>query len=262
MRTLKEFIFNRRAKGYYSFTLTDVKQSLGLSYNAAKQTLYQHQKKREITLIRNGFYVIIPPEYSHGGMLPVYLFIDDLMKWLDKPYYLSLFTAAALHGAAHQQPMRSFVITVKPALRNIKNEKLVINFSVKNGWDTRDVVQKKTDAGYVNVSSPELTALDLMYYLKSSGISRCASVISELAEVMNAEKLKQTASRYTKTAAIQRLGYLLDTESDRKELSKALHKIISGKKCFYVPLALYHGKKGAFISKWKIIKNIKVESDI
>ncbi|MBA3065436.1 type IV toxin-antitoxin system AbiEi family antitoxin [bacterium] len=262
MKTFKKFIFDRRAKGGYSFTLDEIKKSLGLSYNAAKQTLYQHQKKKQIAIIRNGFYVIIPPEYSHKGMLPIYLFIDDLMKWLDKPYYLSLFTAAALHGAAHQQPMESFVITVKPALRSIKNEKLLINFSVKNGWDKRDIVQKKTDAGYVKVSSMELTALDLMYYLKHSGINRCASVISELAEGMSAEKLKRTAARYAKITAIQRLGYLLDTQTGRKDLAKQLQKLLNEKKYFYTTLSPHHGKKGTFIPKWKIIKNTEVESDI
>ncbi|MBU2528362.1 type IV toxin-antitoxin system AbiEi family antitoxin [bacterium] len=262
MKTLKEFIFARRSKGGYSFSLDEVKRSLGLSYNAAKQTLYQHQKKKQIALIRNGFYVIIPPEYSHSGMLPIYLFIDDLMKWLDKPYYLSLFTAAALHGAAHQQPMESFVITVKPALRNVKNEKLIINFSVKNSWDKNDIIQKKTDAGYVNVSSVELTALDLMYYMKHSGISRCATVISELAESMSAEKLKQTALRYAPVAAIQRLGYLLDTQTGRKDLAEQLQKILDKKKYFYAPLSTHHSKKGTFIPKWKIIKNTGVESDI
>jgi len=262
MRTLKEFIFDRRAEGGYSFTLAEVKQFLGLSYNAVKQTLYRHQKKKQIALIRNGFYVIIPPEYFHSGTLPIYLFIDDLMKWLNKPYYLSLFTAALLHGAAHQQPMESFVITVKPTLRNIKNEKLIINFSVKNSWNKNDIVQKKTDAGYVKVSSRELTALDLMYYMRQSGLNRCSSIISELAEGMNAEKLKQTAARYPKITAIQRLGYLLDTQTGRKDLTGQLQKVLAKKKYFYSPLSPYHGKKGKFITRWKIIENIKVESDI
>src|SRR3546814_1865195 len=79
------------------------------------------------------------------------------MKSLNKRYYIGLFSAAALHGAAHQQPMEYYVLTEKPALRDIKNEKLSINFYVKKDWSEDDIVQKKTDAGYINVSSPELT---------------------------------------------------------------------------------------------------------
>ncbi|KAA6343689.1 hypothetical protein EZS27_008633 [termite gut metagenome] len=43
-------------------------------------------------------------------MLSPYLFIDNLMKSLDKPYYVSLSSAAALYGAVHQQPMRYTVL--------------------------------------------------------------------------------------------------------------------------------------------------------
>jgi hypothetical protein len=74
--------------------------------------------KKEVLQIRQGFYVIIPPKYSKSGTLPLYLFIDDLMKSLDKPYYVSLLSVAALHGAAYQQPMGYTVITQSPAPRS------------------------------------------------------------------------------------------------------------------------------------------------
>lgn len=54
------------------------------------------------------------------------------MNSLNKKYYVGMLSAAALYGAAHQQPMEFFVITKKPALRNIKNKKLKINFYVKS----------------------------------------------------------------------------------------------------------------------------------
>ena len=64
--------------------------------------------------------MIITPEYAQSGMLPATLFIDDLMKSLNRKYYIGLHSAAALYGAAHQQPMEFFVITENPPLRNIK----------------------------------------------------------------------------------------------------------------------------------------------
>ncbi|MET0637788.1 MAG: type IV toxin-antitoxin system AbiEi family antitoxin [Chitinophagaceae bacterium] len=65
------------------------------------------------------------------------------MNSLNKKYYVGLLSAAALYGAAHQQPMEFFVITEKPALRNIKSKKLKINFYVKKQWATEDIIQKK-----------------------------------------------------------------------------------------------------------------------
>jgi hypothetical protein len=46
-------------------------------------------------------------------MLPINLFIDDMMKSLNKRYYVGLISAAALHGAAHQKPMEYYVIQVQ-----------------------------------------------------------------------------------------------------------------------------------------------------
>lgn len=39
------------------------------------------------------------PEYSTLGMLPSHLFIDDMIKDLNKKYNVDLFSAASLHSA-------------------------------------------------------------------------------------------------------------------------------------------------------------------
>jgi hypothetical protein len=36
------------------------------------------------------------------GIVPPEFYIDDLMKHLTRPYYVSLLNAAAFYGAAHQ----------------------------------------------------------------------------------------------------------------------------------------------------------------
>ncbi|MGH7573003.1 MAG: type IV toxin-antitoxin system AbiEi family antitoxin domain-containing protein [Gemmatimonadota bacterium] len=40
--------------------------------------------------------------------------IDDLMRFLEQPYYVGLLSAAAIHGAGYQQPMVFQVITDQP----------------------------------------------------------------------------------------------------------------------------------------------------
>jgi hypothetical protein len=115
-------------------------------------------------------------------MLPPYLFIDDLMKSLDKPYYVGLLSAAALHGAAHQQPMGYTVITQSPAPRSINRLKIV--FFSRQDFLQDGIIQKKTPAGYINVSSPELTALEFFDYIRKFGINRITTVLQELAEAM------------------------------------------------------------------------------
>jgi predicted transcriptional regulator of viral defense system len=257
---LDKYLTEVRAEGRYAFTLEELKNEFALSYPALKQNLYRLKLKKEVVQIRQGFYVIIPPEYSKQGILPPYLFIDDLMKSLNKPYYVSLLSAAALHGAAHQQPMGYTVITQSPAPRSI--DKLKIVFFSRQDFMQDGIIQKKTQAGYINVSSPELTALDFFDYIHKFGINRITTVLHELVETMKPVSLLKIAKQYPNTAALQRLGYILEKEISAEKLSDSLWKALNERNCFPVPLSPQKEKKGGTDNKWKIIINTEIESDL
>ena len=257
---LDKYLIEIKSQGRYAFTVEELNSQLGRSYPALRQSLFRLKAKKEIALIRKGFYVIIPPEYSKQGIIPPYLFIDDLMKSLDKPYYVGLLSAAALHGAAHQQPTGYTVITQSPAPRSVN--KLNIIFFSKLVFLREGVIQKKTPAGYINVSSPELTALDFFDYIHKFGLNRIATVLQELSEEMDPTSLRKIAVQYPNTAAIQRLGYVLDSIDSAKKLSDTLWTVLSKKTYFPVPLSPEKGKKGTIDLKWKVIENMEIESDL
>ncbi|WP_394758917.1 type IV toxin-antitoxin system AbiEi family antitoxin [Flavobacterium sp.] len=259
---LEEYIDAVRAKGRYAFTLEELKDKFDISDKAILQNLYRLKSKKKIVQIRKGFYTLLPAEYSNYGVIPSSMYMDDMMISLNKKYYLGLMSAAALHGASHQQSMETFVITEKPALRNIKTKKLKINFLVKNEWNKEDIKQMKTDAGYINVSSPELTALDLLYYVDKLGMNRVITILKELIEVIKPSVLAKTAKNYSQTATVQRLGYLLEYELENEKLSQAIYQIIADKKGKNVPLMPGKNKKGSTNIKWRIINNINIESDL
>jgi predicted transcriptional regulator of viral defense system len=160
---INNYLKKVRAQGRYAFTLEELQEKFKLQYPAIKQKLYRLKLKNEVLQIRHGFYAIIPPGYSKQGMLPPYLFIDNLMKSLAKPYYVGLLSAAVLHDAAHQQPIGYTVITQSPAPRSIDKPEIV--FSSRQNFPQDVIIQKKTPAGYINVSFPELTALDFFDYI-------------------------------------------------------------------------------------------------
>jgi predicted transcriptional regulator of viral defense system len=260
-KNIEEFIHYKRTLGAYSFSTDELKKHLKTSNGSINQSLWRYKSKGKICTIRKGFHVIITPEYSRSGIIPLQLFIDDMMKWLKRDYYISLYSAAALYGAAHQQPQEYSVMTESPQLRKIVSNKIVINFSQKEKWSGNDIEKMKTDAGFINVSTQELTAFDLLNYLKHSGLERSVNIISELCDKLDKAKLLKTASRYISVSAIQRLGYLLEYELSRNDLSEPLHKLIRKKKLHYIPLSPGKQKKGEFITKWKIIKNIDINLD-
>lgn len=258
---LEDLVNEIRAKGRYAFSVEDAKKSFNLSEKALSQALFRLKNKNKIAQVRRGFFAIITPEYSRQGMLPPHLFIDDLMMVLAKKYYVGLFSAAALYGAAHQQPMEYYVITEKPALRNIKSSKLAINFYVKESWFETDIIRKKTDAGYINVSSPELTALDLLTY-GDFGINRIFTIIEELTEEMKSSDLTRIAKDYPVTSSVQRLGYLLDKEMQNAKLAVSLKRALKDRNIQTVQLLKKDKTKGITDPDWKIRVNTKIASDL
>ncbi|MGI6573492.1 MAG: type IV toxin-antitoxin system AbiEi family antitoxin domain-containing protein [Fermentimonas sp.] len=251
-----------RSQGRYSFTLVELQQEFNISYRALKQGLYRLKLKKAIVQIRQGFYVIIPPEYSSQGMLPSTMFIDDLMKSLNKLYYISHFSAAAMFGAAHQQPMAFTITTKTPAPRSINNKKIKINFYSKKEWPIEGVVQKKTNAGFVNVSIPELTALDLLEKSHIFGINRIATILNELSGEMNSSNVIKIASQFTSNAALQRLGFILEEVVTNEKLAESLWKVLNKRKFSTIPLSPKKEKLGTSHNRWKVIENMIIESDL
>jgi hypothetical protein len=82
---------------------------------AIEAALRRLKRRGRIASPRRGFYVLVPVEYREAGCPPVSWFIDDLMRFLKQPDYVGLLSAAAIHGAAHQQPMLFQVVTDRPS---------------------------------------------------------------------------------------------------------------------------------------------------
>lgn len=263
-RYLEEYINGLRSDGRYSFTLSEVRHQFEQSDEAIKKALQRLKKKKEIALIRYGFYVIITPEFRSKGILPPSLFIAELMKFLGKEYYVGLLNAAAYYGAAHQQPQSFSVITRKPSLRDINNDKLKINFFIKKDWDKAGIEKKKVDTGYINVSSPELTAMDLVYYFdQAGGLNRVGTVLEELCESINANKLLDVAKHHFPITAVQRLGFLLEHILSRSDLSDPLKEYLRTVPYFPVLLRPQH-KKPEMVTgnSWKVVQNVEIETDL
>ena len=262
---LDSYINAQRANGKYSFTTENLHAQLSVSKNALKKTLQRLKGQKEIVMIRQGFYVIVPPEYRVKGIIPTSLYINDLMKFLNRDYYVGLLNAASYHGAAHQQPQNYSVITEGIALRSIKNDKVHINFYIKKEWSKKDIVQKKVNTGYINISSTELTALDVIsYYDDIGGFNRVATIIHELAVEIQADRLVESARQYGEISVVQRLGYILEYILEEHSLSDTLYNYLESINHYPILLRPTKRKADNMVTgnRWKIVPNITIEADI
>lgn len=58
------------------------------------------------------------------------------------------------------------------------------------------------------------------------GFNRVATVIEELKETIQPEKLVETAKQYEEISVVQRLGYVLECVLEENELSNALYNYL------------------------------------
>jgi len=186
------------------------------------------------------------------------------MTFVGKPYYVGLLSAAALHGAAHQQPQEFFVVTTTKQIKTRKKG-IVINYFTKKNIPQNLLEKRKTESGYAYISSPELTAADLVYYHnRIGGINRVCMVINELSEVIKAERITTELTETLSIPTIQRLEFIFDRLVSQPELADKLYKVSQKeKKTFFLQPLKAGGKRTGFETdeKWEIIINADIDLD-
>lgn len=259
---IDDYLLKIRSKGRFSFTFEELNNTFDSSEQAIRRKLYRLKADNKIAIIRKDFYVVLPPEYAKNGSLPIFMYIDDLMQYLGRNYYLGLYTAAALYGAAHQQPMEYQVIVQSP-MRAIVEDNTRINFLVRKVWEQVGIEKKNATAGYFNVSSPELTALDFMSFNgKIGGISRIVPILGELMEEIKPSGMYKIASGYPQISSLQRLGYLYDKVFNRLDLAAAIQRALKGKAIQNILLSIASPKQGNIDRDWKVDVNVIIENEL
>jgi predicted transcriptional regulator of viral defense system len=260
-RHARAYVSGLAASGRFHFASREVPSALGVSAEAAKLALNRLAKQKLIASPARGFYVIVPPEYQSLGCLPADQFIPSLMKHLNLPYYAGLLSAAQYHGAAHQRP-QEFQVFLAKNRRPIQCGMVRVAFMARKRLADVPVQPFNTARGTLLVSSPEATALDLVGYADhAGGLGQVATVLSELAERIDPEKLAAAAP----TAPVpwaERLGYLLE-HLGFAEKTPALKEYVRAHATQWTvlspkaPHTPSHRNKG-----WKLYVNAKVEAEL
>jgi predicted transcriptional regulator of viral defense system len=247
------------ARGRHTFTRAEAEGALASSPVATYHSLRRLLKSGWVAMPRRGFYLIVDPGHRQLGALPPTAWIDDLMRFHDVPYYVGLLSAAAVHGAAHQQPQELQVVA-GAVLRPLTVGRVRMRFFFRRRMDVAVTEQMKTSSGYVPVSTPEMTAYDLVRYRKGAGsIDHIATVLAELAEHLDAKELLAIAKKGEELPVIQRLGWLLD-RTGHADLGGEIAKLVRAARPKMVPLEPGSAEDvSARDARWHVLVNTVVE---
>ena len=259
--TLAEYVDALQERSQYTFSRAEALAALGSTPIALKRAAERLKAKKRLATPRRGFYAIVPLEYRQSGSPPAASFIDQLMRFHGTAYYVGLLSAAEIHGAAHQRP-QEFQVFAAQQLRPIEVGRNRIRFFLKKNLAQTPVRLVKTSSGQIRVSTPEATALDLVRFSDRAGhLNHVATVLSELAEKIDASKLVQAVEADGEAATAQRLGYLLEKVGANKAAAK-LAKWIDRRSPKFVHLRPdTAGSELSRDGRWRVVVNEAVEPD-
>lgn len=208
---LSSYVNNLLSAGRTDFTADEAERALGVGRGAFLDAAERLQRRKALVNPRQGFYVVVPPQYAAWGAPPPAWFIDALMKHEQRPYYVGLLKAAELHGATHQAVMEFQVVTAKRLPRIRAGRNLMVFYYRKDMASVAAGIEdRKTDTGTMKLSSAALTALDLLRYPQAAGgIDHVATTLSDLGSRIDPDQLAGLSAAVERPV-VQRLGHLLD----------------------------------------------------
>lgn len=262
-KRVSDLVDDFQRRGLYGFHRSEVDHTLSASPAAIEKALLRLAHKGRVKRLRRGFHVIVPVEYKSSGAPPYDWFLDNLMHSLELPYYIGLLSAAALHGAAHQQ-VQQLQIVVPRQERPIVVPGLSIRFFKKKHFEMTPLQSRKGYAGTLPVSTPEATALDLVRYARQiGGLDAVLTVLSELVEAMKPQELSAIAAKEPEVAQVQRLGWLLD-HLEQSELGDAIYETLPNPTALSrTPLDSSAPRTGGTQqNRWRVFENAQPEADL
>lgn len=260
---ISDWIRNREIRGKATFSVADVKDAFAERPSKSINTELSRQVSRgRVQSVYRGFYVIVPVQYQLKGVIPPAYYVDGLMDYVGKPYYLGLLSAAAMHGATHQRAMKTQVMTVMPRIK-ASGKNSLLDWNYRQEIPEAFVVKKNAEIGTLRYSGPELTAVDLVQFASHvGGYQRVATVLAELMDSVDMEKAGELL-RFTTVATIQRLGYLLERVLSRQDQADALFRVLKAQGTWNSILLsnVQDRREGAPANRWHVNGNIDIEVD-
>lgn len=254
------FVDGLLAVGRVAFTQDELVAQTGLSPIAARNQLLRLDGLIQRVMPRQPFYLIVSPEHRAIGAPPPAWWLDDYFRWLNRPYYVALQSAAAEYGSAAQAIQVTQVISDRPH-RDILLGRLRVQFFVKGNARATPVQSPEQAQAPLYISTPEATALDLVAYAnRLGGIERAAETLAPLLKAFTRTRLTEALKAGVATAYVQRFGFVLE-HIGGAAFADVVERYLAGiptNRVFLEP-GRSAGSTPILNSRWNVLANIRLE---
>lgn len=229
---------------------------LSISKMHAYNLLKNMHKKGALDKVKSNLYVRIPAHIVHDKGK----YLEDpilVAKHIAAPYFLSYYTALALHGLA-QQVTRNYYLSTTKHVSKVEYHGNLIQPIILTKKRFFGHEKKEYGKEEVIVSDLERTIVDVIDRAEYAGgyeeVLRCLMDI----EKVDWDKLVEYARKMEEKILINRLGYIFELLEEQvntpDSFLEELQGLLSGN-IYY----LEKNKKGKFNGKWKIIADPGLE---
>lgn len=237
--------------------IKDIQETLEISYENAKKTAVDLEKKKWLDRLGRGRYLIVPLEAGEKGLYTEHEFL--IASEVTSPYYIGFLSALNYHGVTEQSPMTVLVATTKRT-RDRTIHGIPYHFVTLKKSKFFGFKEYAVENSTANISDPEKTLVDCLDHLEySGGIEEIVKGLAGL-ESLSLRKLVDYAIRTGNGAVIKRLHYLLHLLNHKipENLAEKLSEHYSRHYSLLDPTA---PEKGKHSSRWMLRLNVS-EKDL
>lgn len=237
------------------FTISDTQRILEKKYNGATDFLSELVKRKIISRIKYGKFLIIPQEIGTVEKFYGNWFVAAREVVNSQEYYISFYSAMDYWGMLTQPLIKVFVATPKRQIApgQMKDILLFIYMKKKFIWGINE--EWVTESQKVRISDIEKTILDaLMHPKHCGGITEISKGIWIVRDKISYLKLEEYIEKYNKNVVAKRLGYILESlEIEELSLIKKLRHFVKDRYDLLDPTMPIENK---YKNSWHLIDNI------
>jgi predicted transcriptional regulator of viral defense system len=193
------------------FTISDVQNILSKDYNQTTDLLSEMVKRKVISRLKNGKFLIVPQEVGNVERYLGNWFVAASEVVNSPDYYIGFYSAMNHWGMLTQPLLKVFIVTPKRQVvpAQLKDSLIFIYMKEKFIWGIKE--EWATQTRKVRISDLEKTILDgLLYPRHCGGITEIAKGIWITRDKIDYDKLGGYVDKYGKNVVAKRLGYILE----------------------------------------------------
>jgi len=237
------------------FTIRDAGKILNKEYNQVTDLLSELAKRKVITRLKSGKYLIIPQELGSSEEYIGNWYVAAREVVNSPLYYVAFYSAMNYWGLLTQPLLKVYVVMPKRQIvpRELKDRLIFVFKKKKFIWGIQE--EWVTQSESVRISDLEKTILDALAYPEyCGGITEIAKGIWIVKDKIDYKKLKKYVIKYEKNTVAKRLGYLLDIlKIDQPELLTSLRLFVKNRYDVFDPTLR---TKRVDKNRWRLIDNV------